>query len=86
MRLAVPHKRLLQQGSWRLAPSSLPTAAPLRPPPCQVTGPALTLAGFPAWAVRCAEIYGAGPLKALGPEGLQAALRRFCTTKQRFGK
>lgn len=52
----------------------------------QVTGPALSLAGFPAWAVRVSEIYGVGPLAALDAGRLQAALRRFCTTKQRFGK
>lgn len=52
----------------------------------QVTGPALTLAGFPAWAVRASEIYGVGPLAALGEAQLEAAAQRFCATKQRFGK
>jgi undecaprenyl pyrophosphate synthase len=52
----------------------------------QVTGPALTLAGFPAWTVRTSEIYGVGPLARLDAVALQAALSRFCTTKQRFGK
>jgi hypothetical protein len=52
----------------------------------QVTGPALSTAGFPAWALRTAEIYGVGPLAQLGGEQLAAAMRRFCTTKQRFGK
>lgn len=58
----------------------LPTPTP------QVTGPALTLAGFPAWAVRTSEIYGVGPLAAVTPDRLQAALQRFTATKQRFGK
>ena len=54
--------------------------------PLQVTGPALTLAGFPAWLVRTSEIYGVGALSQLSDSQLDAALRRFCTTKQRFGK
>ncbi|KAL4856307.1 hypothetical protein ACK3TF_003123 [Chlorella vulgaris] len=51
-----------------------------------VTGPALTLGGFPAWCVRASEIYGVGPLAELDADKLQAAMARFCTTKQRFGK
>lgn len=62
-------------------PSSLPVCQV-----AQVTGPALTLAGFPAWAVRSSEIYGVGSLARLDAAVLQDALHRFCTTKQRFGK
>lgn len=79
-------------GSCRPAPSpqaahGSPTRA-YRPAAAarQVTGPALTLAGFPPWCVRASEIYGVGPLAALTPRRLQAALRRYGATKQRFGK
>lgn len=67
-----------------------PALVPCRPAwpccPTQVTGPALTLAGFPAWCVRASEIYGVGPLAAVTPARLAGALRRFGATKQRFGK
>lgn len=52
----------------------------------QVTGPTLTLAGFPSWLVRSSEIYEAGPLARLAAEPLEAAMQRYCRTKQRFGK
>ncbi|PRW05752.1 dehydrodolichyl diphosphate syntase complex subunit NUS1-like isoform X1 [Chlorella sorokiniana] len=51
-----------------------------------VTGPTLTLAGFPAWLVRSSEIYGVGPVAQLAAEPLDTAMQRYCRTKQRFGK
>lgn len=70
-----------------MATNSRPLLLASLPSHTQVTGPALTLAGFPAWAARTAEIYGVGPLAAVEAEGLAAALRRYRTrTKQRFGK
>lgn len=71
----------LRPNPWPLNFASLPPLASQ-----QVTGPALTLAGFPAWCVRTAEMYGIGPLAALTPGRLAAALRRYSATKQRFGK
>ncbi|KAL4440576.1 hypothetical protein ABPG75_003577 [Micractinium tetrahymenae] len=70
----------------RLAAAAGPLGA-AEPDFVLVTGPALTLAGFPAWMVRASEMYGIGPLAGLqGTAELEGALRRFCGTKQRWGK
>jgi undecaprenyl pyrophosphate synthase len=52
----------------------------------QVFGEALTLGGFPPWAARAAELYGAGPLRGVTAARLHAALRRYRRTRQRFGR
>jgi len=76
----------------RLCPPCVVLAGPTQPNQCfappllQVTGPTLTLAGFPSWLVRSSEIYGVGPLAQLAAEPLDAAMQRYCRTKQRFGK
>ena len=45
-----------------------------------------TLAGFPPWQVRSAEVLSMGPLSEATQPGLTAALQRYVGTKQRFGK
>ncbi len=75
------------QGGPALFGPSKTLTSPYCPPWAQVTGPALTLAGFPPWAVRASEMYSIGPLASLhGDAELEGALRRFCGTKQRWGK
>ena len=77
---------------WCLSKSCLPVVPGHHEHWCcflaiQVTGPALTLAGFPAWCVRVSEVYGGGgPLARLTAARLDAVLRRFSRTQQRFGK
>jgi hypothetical protein len=53
--------------------------------PAQVFGRACTLAGFPPWPLRFAEIYHMGCLAEATPQGLLDALQRYCRTPQRFG-
>ena len=51
-----------------------------------VFGPALTLAGFPPWAVRTAEFFKVGALGGVTRGKLDAVLRRYMRVNQRFGK
>jgi hypothetical protein len=51
-----------------------------------VCGPALTLAGFPPWAVRTAELFELGALGSVTRGKLDAVLRRYLGVRQRFGK
>lgn len=51
----------------------------------QVFGPAFTLACFPPWRLRLAEVYHLGALRLLTPARFAAALRRYRRTHQRFG-
>ena len=51
----------------------------------QVFGRAFTLAGFPPWRLRLAEVYHMGPLAALTPARFEGVLRRYRRTHQRFG-
>lgn len=51
----------------------------------QVFGNAFTLAGFPPWRLRLAEVHHLGPLRALTAARFDGALRRFHRTHQRFG-
>lgn len=51
-----------------------------------VFGPALTLAGFPPWAVRTAEFFGVGALGSVTRGKLDAVLQRYMRVNQRFGK
>ena len=48
-------------------------------------GPAFTLACFPPWRLRLAEVYHLGALRLLTPARFAAALRRYRRTHQRFG-
>ncbi|KAK9825672.1 hypothetical protein WJX81_000822 [Elliptochloris bilobata] len=50
-----------------------------------VFGPAFTLAGFPPWRLRLAEVYHLGALRALTPLRFEGVLRRYRRTHQRFG-
>lgn len=60
--------------------------AGLEPDLVLVTGGALTLAGYPPWAVRVSEIYGIGPLAGVTSSKLAAVLARYARTRQRFGR
>lgn len=51
-----------------------------------VFGPALTMSGFPPWLMRTAELFEVGPLSLVTGSKLDALLRRFLRTRQRFGK
>ncbi len=69
----------------RLAAVSGPLAG-IEPDIVVVFGPAFTLAGFPPWAVRTAELFEVGALAAVTSGKLDAVLRRYLGTRQRFGK
>lgn len=51
-----------------------------------VFGSAFTLAGFPPWAVRIAELFEVGALAAVTSGKMDAVLRRYLGTRQRFGE
>jgi hypothetical protein len=51
----------------------------------QVCGDAFTLAGFPPWRLRLAEVDHLGGWRALTPARFAGALRRYRRTRQRFG-
>ena len=69
----------------RLAAVSGPLAG-VEPDIVVVFGPAFTLAGFPPWAVRTAELFEVGALAAVTSGKMDAVLRRYLGTRQRFGK
>lgn len=66
--------------------ASGPPWAVLQPELAFVFGPVLSLSGFPAWNIAHAEIYDMGALGGLSWSQLDASLRRFCKTNQRFGR
>jgi hypothetical protein len=68
----------LQHASGRLAA--------LEPDMVLVFGAAFTLAGYPPWAVRVSQIYHMGPLASVTSSKLDAVMRKFSMTKQRFGR
>ena len=80
------------RGQWKRAWLGLRLALTPGPglwPPSrctQVTGGALTLAGYPPWAVRVSEIHGIGPLSGVTSSKLAAVLQRYRRTRQRFGQ
>ena len=51
-----------------------------------VFGSALTIAGFPPWAVRTAELFEVGPLGAVTAGKMDAVLRKFLGIRQRYGR
>ena len=67
-----------------LASASGP-AALAEPGVALVYGSAFTLAGYPPWALRSAEIYSMGRLGAADGRGVATALARYGETHQRFG-
>lgn len=69
----------------RLAAASGPLAG-IEPDIVVVFGSAFTLAGFPPWAVRTAELFEVGALAAVTSGKMDAVLRRYLGTRQRFGK
>jgi hypothetical protein len=69
----------------RLAAVSGPLAG-IEPDIVVVFGSAFTLAGFPPWAVRTAELFEVGALAAVTSGKMDAVLRRYLGTRQRFGK
>lgn len=50
-----------------------------------VFGPVLTLAGYPPFHTKTAEIYHMGPLAEATEQKLQQCISRYCKTSQRFG-
>lgn len=62
-----------------------PTAV-LEPDMVLIFGGTLTLAGFPPWAVRTSELFDVGRLGEVTGSKLDAALRRYLGTRQRFGR
>ena len=69
----------------RLAAVAGPLAG-IEPDIVVVFGSAFTLAGFPPWAVRTAEVFEVGALGAVTSGKMDAVLRRYLGTRQRFGK
>ena len=67
-----------------LATASGP-AALAEPGVALVYGSAFTLAGYPPWALRAAEIYSMGRLRDADGRGVRGALARYGKTVQRFG-
>ena len=45
-----------------------------------------SLAGYPSWSARSSEIYDMGQLGVITRGKLEAALKRYKVTKQRFGR
>ena len=84
----------MEGGGWRgtsppshcIQPWSAIIATNYSPSYLQVFGGTLTLAGFPAWAVRSSELFDVGQLGALTGSKLDGVLRRFLGTRQRFGR
>lgn len=70
----------------RLAAATGTAAVALEPDLLVVFGPALTLAGFPAWASRASEIYFGGPLSQASGSKLASILRKHARTRQRHGR
>jgi undecaprenyl pyrophosphate synthase len=60
--------------------------AEIEPDLVLIFGGAFSLAGFPPWVVRSAELFEAGPLEAVTGSRLDAILRRYKGTRQRFGR
>jgi len=60
-------------------------AALAEPGVALVYGSAFTLAGYPPWALRSAEIYSMGRLRDAEGRGVRGALARYGATVQRFG-
>lgn len=50
-----------------------------------VFGDVLTLAGFPPWSLRVAEIHKLGRLQGMTEGRLWGSIRKFCRTEQRHG-
>ena len=69
----------------RLSAASGPIAG-IEPDFVVVFGAAFTLAGFPPWAVRSSELFEVGQLAAVTSGKLDAVMKRFLRTRQRFGK
>jgi hypothetical protein len=61
-------------------------AAALEPDLVLVFGPALSLAGFPPWAARAAELFELGALGGVTGGKLDAVAARYARTRQRFGR
>lgn len=51
----------------------------------QVIGDCLSIAGYPPWALRTSEMYHIGPLQSISQASIQATLRQYNRTVQRFG-
>ncbi|KDD72695.1 hypothetical protein H632_c3012p0, partial [Helicosporidium sp. ATCC 50920] len=60
-------------------------AAGLEPDFVVVFGNALSLGGFPAWAVRSSQIYPGGALSQASGSKMHSIRRKFQRTRQRFG-
>jgi len=69
----------------RLVAAAGPVAG-IEPDIVVVFGSAFTLAGFPPWAVRTSELFEVGALAAVTSGKMDAVLRRYLGTRQRFGK
>lgn len=69
----------------RLMAASGPLAG-IEPDLVVVFGSAFTMAGFPPWAVRTAELFEVGPLGAVTAGKMDAVLRKYLGIRQRFGR
>lgn len=61
-------------------------AAQMDPDMIMIFGGISSLGGFPSWSIRNSEMYDMGQLGVVTRGKLDAALKRFTRTKQRFGQ
>lgn len=78
--LAAPqrNKLLIENANWG--------HAIIEPDFVLVFGAAFTLAGFPPWSARASELYHMGLLEEVTGSRLDAVMRKYMRTRQRFGK
>lgn len=60
--------------------------ATMDPDIIMIFGGISSLGGYPSWSTRSSEIYDMGPLGVVTRGKLDAALKRYKVTKQRFGR
>lgn len=60
--------------------------ATMDPDIIMIFGGISSLGGYPSWSTRSSEIYDMGPLGVVTRGKLDAAMKRYSVTKQRFGR
>ena len=60
--------------------------ATMDPDIIMIFGGISSLGGYPSWSTRSSEIYDMGPLGVVTRGKLDAAMKRYKVTKQRFGR
>jgi len=60
--------------------------ATMDPDIIMIFGGISSLGGYPSWSTRSSEIYDMGPLGVVTRGKLDAAMKRYRVTKQRFGR